>query len=74
MMEKLKYVLLFVLGVLSFTSCYKDLGNYDYSEINQVTFSGFPEEMQYAYRLVDTVRVTPVIEGSLEGKDLRGLL
>ena len=70
MMEKLKYVLLFVLGVLSFTSCYKDLGNYDYSEINQVTFSGFPEEMQYAYRLVDTVRVTPVIEGSLEGKDL----
>lgn len=26
MMEKLKYVLLFVLGVLSFTSCYKDLG------------------------------------------------
>ena len=48
MMEKLKYVLLFVLGVLSFTSCYKDLGNYDYSEINQVTFSGFPEERQDA--------------------------
>ena len=69
-MEKLKYALLFVLGVLSFASCYRDLGNYDYSEINQVTFSGFPEEMQYAYRLVDTVRVTPVIEGSLEGKDL----
>lgn len=53
-MEKLKYALLFVLGVLSFASCYRDLGNYDYSEINQVTFSGFPEEMQYAYRLVDT--------------------
>ena len=49
-MEKLKYALLFVLGVLSFASCYRDLGNYDYSEINQVTFSGFPEEMQYAYR------------------------
>ena len=46
MMEKLKYALLFVLGVLSFASCYRDLGNYDYSEINQVTFSGFPEEMQ----------------------------
>ena len=46
-MEKLKYALLFVLGVLSFASCYRDLGNYDYSEINQVTFSGFPEEMQY---------------------------
>lgn len=69
-MEKLKYVLLFVLGALLFAGCYKDLGNYDYSEINQVTFSGFPEEMQYAYRLVDTVRVSPAIEGSLEGKDL----
>lgn len=69
-MKNLIYSLLFMLGAWLASGCYKDLGNYDYSDINQVEFSGFPEEIQYAYRLSDTVRVSPSVEGTLQGKDL----
>ncbi|MFR3329966.1 MAG: PKD-like family lipoprotein [Odoribacter splanchnicus] len=68
-MKYLNYITLFVVGLL-LTGCYKDLGNYDYNEINEVKFSGFPTEKVFAFRNVDSIKVYPDIEGTLQAKDL----
>lgn len=69
-MKHFKYTLLFILAVLLASGCYKDLGNYDYSEVNQVQFSGFPNELQYVYSNVDTLRVSPTVSATLAQDDL----
>lgn len=69
-MRHLGYTIIVMLGVMLVSGCYKDLGNYDYSEINRVEFSGFPTELQYAYSNVDTLRVSPVLTGTLAKEDL----
>lgn len=71
-MKTLKYIICFILGAWLTVGCYKDLGNYDYQDINQVEFSGFPhtDSTVFTYRLLDTLRISPTIEGSLTGKDL----
>ena len=62
--------MLFILGMILVSGCYKDLGNYDYTEINQVQFSDFPTEKQYAFKNVDTLRVYPKLTGTLAKEDL----
>ena len=69
-MNKIKYISLVFIGLL-FAACYRDLGNYDYKEINQVLFSGFPTEKLYKFKGVDSLKVYPVITGTLDD-DLSG--
>lgn len=69
-MKRLRYTIMFIWGAILASGCYKDLGNYDYDEINRIQFGGFPTELQYAYSNVDTLRVSPTISGSLAKDDL----
>lgn len=55
---------LFITMVLS--ACFDDKGNYDYREINELSITGLPEELQVKYRNVDTLRATPVIEATAD--------
>lgn len=60
-----------ILGVMGFlfSGCFKDEGNYAYHDINEVTISGLPEEMQVLYKNADTLRVTPTVAGNLDEGD-----
>ncbi len=44
-------------------SCVKDEGSYDYAEINDVVVSGIEEI--YMVNMLDTLRISPVLEGAL---------
>lgn len=63
-MNWIKYISIGMIGLL-LSSCYKDLGNYDYHEINKVLFDGFPTEKQYKFKGVDSLKVYPKISGTL---------
>lgn len=61
------YRLLGIIFIISvFTSCYKDLGNYDYREINEVSIGdpGFADTTYILKSFVDTLRIFPEIAGS----------
>lgn len=49
-----------LLGItcLSISSCSKDLGNYQYSDINEISISGIEEEYSAIFK-ADTLRLTP---------------
>lgn len=50
---------------LSFFSCLKDKGNYEYSEINEVKVSGIDTTNVYeVFAFVDTLKIFPEIEGT----------
>lgn len=56
------------LGLLSMSlalSCAKDLGNYDYREINEITITGIAEEYR-SITNVDTLRITPEVNMSMD--------
>ena len=69
-MKHLKYFVICLLGTLLLPGCYKDLGNYDYDEINRVQFSNFPTEKQYAFKNVDSIKVYPKVTGTLAKENL----
>ena len=69
-MKHLKYFVICLLGTLLLPGCYKDLGTYDYDEINRVQFSNFPTEKQYAFKNVDSIKVYPKVTGTLAKEDL----
>lgn len=55
-----KNVLIGLLSVLSFTACYEDLGNYDYTDPLEITISGI--DSTYAkLALTDSVVVSPQV-------------
>ena len=56
-----------LLGGMVFHSCYKDLGNYDYREINEVMIgeTGFVDTTYRYVSFVDTLRITPEVENSI---------
>ena len=67
-MKKILYViLLLVLGNWMFSSCYKDEGNYDYHEINEVTIGdmGFVDTTYNVTAFVDTIKIKPEISFKL---------
>lgn len=57
--KKLKQILGLAAVLLTF-SCTKDLGNYDYQEINAVDFSGI--QPAYAVLVGDTLQIKPVLK------------
>lgn len=53
-------------AVLALSACYDDKGNYDYSEIPEISIEGIPEKVT-AIQKVDSIQINPVIKSSIEG-------
>ncbi|WP_439183868.1 PKD-like family lipoprotein [Carboxylicivirga taeanensis] len=58
-----KYLYIVFVSVSLLTSCYKDEGNYDYREINELSLEGI--ELSYDIDLDDTLKITPQLIGTL---------
>ncbi|MFV0289601.1 MAG: PKD-like family lipoprotein [Mangrovibacterium sp.] len=56
-MKKLIYLLM----VVAFTSCFKDLGNYDYDELDEIIIENMPTELGDLILFEDTIRINPVV-------------
>lgn len=56
-----------ITATLFLTSCYKDKGNYDYIELNQITFSGIDE--YYRVNMGDPLRIYPEMEQTVPGDE-----
>lgn len=52
--------------VLLLNSCYKDKGNYQYHDINDITISEIPERIDVLGNL-DTLKISPKVVSSLDG-------
>ena len=64
-MKKLPiYILLLLLPAVCLISCYKDLGNYKYHDINEVTIGAIDTVNGYSVTLGDTLSISPVVTGS----------
>jgi hypothetical protein len=62
-----KYVYFILAGMFCCQSCYDDKGNYDYMEINGLTFSGL--EKSYAIRAGEVISIKPVLEATHSGDE-----
>jgi hypothetical protein len=60
----MKYLFICILGLIGFTSCYKDKGNYDYHIINHVTIENFDSTKGYTVFLNDTLKISPGLKWS----------
>ena len=47
------------LSVTFFSSCYKDLGNYTYHDINEISFEGIDTENGYNVLMGDSLKISP---------------
>ncbi|RFS19318.1 hypothetical protein DVR12_24105 [Chitinophaga silvatica] len=61
--NKILYAGLCFTGLLS-SGCYKDLGNYNYKEVNNFIIDSFPPSL-FVYQF-DTLKINPKIAGTLE--------
>lgn len=62
------YIFMLVMLSLFFTACYRDLGNYDYQQINEINIAGL--NASYSVRTaVDVLNIKPDIEMTLPGND-----
>lgn len=61
-MKKIIYIVLIVF-MSGLYSCSKDLGNYDYKDINEVEIANFPTEKAFRIRHADYLKVSPTISG-----------
>ncbi|WP_143307661.1 PKD-like family lipoprotein [Chitinophaga vietnamensis] len=70
MKRTIKNILLLASGSASllFSSCYKDLGNYAYKDVNKVVIDTFPSSI-FVYQF-DTLRLTPKISATLDSSIL----
>lgn len=66
-MKKYKYLLI-VWPLLSLFSCSKDLGDYDYHEINELTIAGVSPTYNLL-RSIDTLRINPVLTATMDESD-----
>jgi len=76
-LKNLTYILF--LAILLFEGCSKDLGNYDYKDVNTIAIAGLldnshPTGRIYEVPFNDTVRLNPTISGSLSGNDTSALI
>ncbi|MFV0289408.1 MAG: PKD-like family lipoprotein [Mangrovibacterium sp.] len=61
-MKSFKYIAIII--SLALTSCYKDIGNYDYDQVEEITISGV-ESSYTAKMLVDVLQINPTLSSSL---------
>ena len=59
---------LFILMVFSFafSACYKDKGNYEYTPVNELSFSNFDTENGYKTNFGELLTISPQIKGTLD--------
>lgn len=69
-MKLIHIVCLFLIGIF-ITSCYKDKGNYTYTEANEITIEGIPDVITVLTN-VDTLRLSPKITSKFDGEILDG--
>lgn len=67
-MSMKKNIILLSLIVLGVTACYKDKGNYDYKEINEITISGI-EAVYAGMTGVDKLQIEPTITMTMSNGD-----
>lgn len=60
-MDKILYILLTIIGIGIFAGCYKDLGNYDYTEPVEIKVTGI-DSLYTRTAYTDTLHITPVLE------------
>lgn len=65
----MKHIIFLLLSIGLFLSCFDDRGNYDYTDINEVTISGFSETPYSVISFIDTLRIEPEIKGTLSSND-----
>lgn len=59
---------LVLLSFILISSCRKDLGNYEYKDINELSISGLRTE--YSVRTnIDTLRINPILKGTMDEGD-----
>lgn len=59
--------LILALACSTLASCYDDKGNYSYSDIDEITITGLPEEPLTAIYQSDYLTVTPTVTSKFEG-------
>jgi len=67
-MKKLLYTFYLSVVVLVLTSCFKDLGNYDFSESEVITITGI-EDSYTCIQGVDSLSITPNVASNIAGAD-----
>ncbi|MVZ61775.1 PKD-like family lipoprotein [Sphingobacterium humi] len=76
-MKTLKYILfILIIGLLS--ACSKDLGNYDYKDVNEIIIGGLKEgdhntDRIYDLAFRDTLILNPTFHATIEGADISDL-
>ncbi|SIS97382.1 PKD-like family protein [Filimonas lacunae] len=71
MQKKFAYFIA-LLGICCCTACYKDKGNYNYHPINEVAVSQFDTVQGYLVYIADTLKVSPVVTGTLDKEGTAG--
>lgn len=61
-----KYIYLLI--AITFTSCFKDLGNYDYDTLDEIIIEEVPENLGDLILFEDTIRINPVVTLGENGK------
>lgn len=65
----MKQLLLYLFLSLLATACYDDLGNYKYTELNNVTVDSIHSQWYEKYTYADTLRIEPVLSLALGGTE-----
>ncbi|MGN0004171.1 MAG: PKD-like family lipoprotein [Sphingobacterium composti] len=67
-MKNIKYTFVFILCFFSLSSCFKDQGNYDYMDVNEIAIDslGGPYNL---YFKVDTLRIKPHLTFTMDTND-----
>jgi hypothetical protein len=63
-MKKIQYGIILMIVCCMVASCYKDKGNYDYHDINELNFSNFDTAKGYTVNVGETLTVTPQLTGT----------
>ena len=65
----MKHIIYLLLGFGLFVSCFEDKGNYDYTDINEVTISGFADNVYSVISFIDKLCIEPEVKGTLSSND-----
>ena len=65
-MKKIFNILILLSIALSVSSCFKDLGNYDYAKAEVITITGV-DATYTAVQLVDKLNITPTVSSNIPG-------
>lgn len=61
-----KYIISLLFALPLFSACFKDKGNYDYTELPEITITGVPTEIEVLANL-ENITVSPTITSSTDG-------